>query len=167
MNILFVCTGNTCRSSMAEGIFKHLIIKLRIENICVSSAGISAFEGDEANEKAIYTLNKKGIDISNHKARQLSKDIINESDLILTMTKSHKRMILNALPELSHKVYTLKEYVFIINEEETTGKNLDIDDPFGLDYNVYEKVAQEIEEQLIEIINNIDKIKIKEKYTIK
>ena len=71
-------------------------------------------------------------------------------------------MILNALPEHSRKVYTLKEYVSIINEEEIAGKNLDIDDPFGLDYNVYEKVAQEIEEQLIEIINNIDKIKIKE-----
>lgn len=163
MNILFVCTGNTCRSSMAEGIFKHLIKESKIENVCVSSAGISAFEGDGANEKAIYTLNKKEIDISNHKARQLSKDIIDGSDLILTMTSSHKKMILNALPEHFHKVYTLKEYAFIINGEETAGKNLDIDDPFGLDYNVYEKVAQEIEEQLIEIINNIDEIKINEK----
>lgn len=159
MNILFVCTGNTCRSSMAEGVFKHLIKISNIEDINVSSAGISAFEGDKANEKAVYTLNKKGIDILNHKARQLSKEIINGSDLILTMTNSHKRLILNAMPEYLHKVYTLKEYALIINNEVTAGKNLDIDDPFGLDYNVYEKVSDEIEEQLIKLINNIDKIK--------
>lgn len=156
MNILFVCTGNTCRSSMAEGIFKHLLKDAGKDNINVSSAGINAFEGDDANEKAIYTLNKKGIDILNHKARLLTKKIINDSDLILTMTNSHKRVILNAAPEYSNKVYTLKEYAFIINNEETEGKNLDIVDPFGLGYNVYEKVAEEIEENLKKIINNLE-----------
>lgn len=157
MNILFVCTGNTCRSSMAEGIFKHLLKNSGNNNINVSSAGINAFEGDDANEKAIYTLNKKGIDILNHKARQLTKKIIIDSDIILTMTKSHKKMIINAAPEYSNRVYTLKEYAFIINNEETEGKNLDIVDPYGLDYNVYEKVAEEIEENLIKIINKIEK----------
>ncbi|MGD9567623.1 MAG: low molecular weight protein arginine phosphatase [Sedimentibacter sp.] len=161
MNILFVCTGNTCRSSMAEGIFKHMLQEKSIENINVSSAGISAFEGDDANEKAIYTLNKKGIDILNHKARQLTNKIIQDADLILTMTKSHKKMITNAMPDYSRKVFTLKEYALLINDEELVGKNLDIDDPYGLDYNVYEKVAEEIEEQLLKIFNNLDKIKEK------
>lgn len=157
MNILIVCTGNTCRSSMAEGIFKHLLKNSGKDNIKVTSAGINAFEGDGANEKAIYTLNKMGIDILNHKARQLTDKIINDSDLILTMTNSHKRMILNAVPEYSNKVYTLKEYAFISNNEDIKGKNLDIVDPFGLDYNVYEKVAKEIEENLKKIINKIEK----------
>ena len=158
MNILLVCTGNTCRSSMAEGIFKQLLKDSDIENIYVSSAGISAFEGDNANEKAIYTLNKKGIELVNHRARQLTKNIINESELILTMTISHKRMIINVAPEHSNKVYTLKEFAYIINNEDENGKNLDIADPYGLDYNEYEKCAIEIEEQLRKIINNIDKI---------
>ena len=157
MNILIVCTGNTCRSSMAEGIFKHLLKNSGKDNINVTSAGIKAFEGDGANEKAIYTLNKMGINILNHKARQLTNKIINDSDLILTMTNSHKRMILNAVPEYSNKVYTLKEYAFISNNEDIKGKNLDIVDPFGLDYNTYEKVAKEIEENLKKIINKIEK----------
>jgi len=155
MNILFVCTGNTCRSSMAEGILKSMLQEMNIDNINVSSAGISAFDGEAANEKAIYTLNKKGIDIRNHRARQLTKKIINESDLILTMTNNHKNMILNVMPEYSDKVFTLKEFACIINNEETRGKNLDVADPFGAGYNVYEISAAEIEEQLNKIIKTM------------
>lgn len=153
MNILFVCTGNTCRSSMAEGILKDMLEKNNIKNINVSSAGISAFEGDNANEKAINTLNNMGIDILNHKARLISKEIIEKSDLILTMTLSHKKMILKFAPEFSNKVYTLKEYALIVNNENNCD-NMDIVDPFGLDYNAYEKTAKEIQEQLTKIISN-------------
>jgi len=137
---------------MAEGILKSMLKEMNIEDINVSSAGISAFEGEPANEKAIVTLNKKGIDIKNHRARQLTREIINKSDLILTMTGSHKKMILNLFPESSHKVYTLKEYACIASEEEVAGKNLDIADPYGFGYDVYEKTAGEIEEHLKKII---------------
>lgn len=161
MNILFVCTGNTCRSPMAEGILKSLLKENNMGNINinidVSSAGISAFEGEEANEKAIYTLKNKGIDIKSHKSRQLTKEIINSSDLILTMTNSHKNMILSIMPEHSKKVFTIKEYVYINNGEELAGKNLDIADPYGLNYNDYEKCAEEIEKNLkdiIKVLNN-------------
>ena len=137
---------------MAEGILKSMLKEMNIEDINVSSAGISAFEGEPANEKAIVTLNKKGIDIKNHRARQLTREIINKSDLILTMTGSHKKMILNLFPESSHKVYTLKEYACIVSQEEVAGKNLDIADPYGFGYDVYEKTAGEIEEHLKKII---------------
>jgi len=162
MNILFVCTGNTCRSSMAEGIFKYLLEKSNIEDISVSSAGISVFEGEASNKKAIDALIKKGIDIRDHKARQLTKNIVEESDLILTMTESHKAMILNAVAGCSDRVYTLKEFACIINGENAKGRNLDIADPFGLDYNSYERSAEEIKEQLNKIIKNINAVSMYE-----
>jgi protein-tyrosine phosphatase len=156
MNILFVCTGNTCRSAMAEGIFRDML--KNINNINVSSAGISAFEGDRANDKAAEALMENNIDISGHKARQLTADMIKNSGLVLTMTKSHKMMILNAFPDEKNKIFTLKEYAMAVSGENTDGKNLDIADPFGMDYNVYKKCMLEIKSELIKIINNIDKI---------
>lgn len=158
MNILFVCTGNTCRSPMAEGIFKSMLEERNIESMNISSAGISAFETESANQKAINTLIKDGINIKEHKARQISSEIIKDSDLILTMTSSHKNIILSSIPELSNKIYTLKEYAYLINNENVIGRNLDIADPFGGDYNIYERCALEIKTYLEKIINNIDKI---------
>jgi protein-tyrosine phosphatase len=158
MNILFVCTGNTCRSAMAEGIFRDMLKNKNINNINVSSAGISAFEGDRANDKAAEALMENNIDISGHKARQLTADMIKNSGLVLTMTKSHKMMILNAFPDEKNKTFTLKEYAMAVSGENTDGKNLDIADPFGMDYNVYKKCMLEIKSELIKIINNIDKI---------
>jgi protein-tyrosine-phosphatase len=84
MNILFVCTGNTCRSPMAEGLFKDMLKKNNIDNIRVSSAGISVFPGEQANEKAIKALKEKGIDIRSHRARQAIEEI-DKADLIWAM----------------------------------------------------------------------------------
>lgn len=170
MKILFVCTGNTCRSPMTEGIFKHLLKEKNIEGINVSSAGISVFPGEPANEKAIAILKDKGIDITKHKARQLSDEIMS-ADIILTMTSNHKKFIEyyfkadetfpchkpdETSPCLTPKVFTLKEFSSKVSKEKLI--NSDIDDPYGKNYDEYKRVSDEIEKELFKIINNIHRL---------
>lgn len=88
-NILFVCSGNTCRSPMAEGLFRDLLVKRQISHIVCQSAGVSAFPGDPAAENAVAVLREWGIDISGHRSRPVSAPLLEEADLILCMTKTH------------------------------------------------------------------------------
>lgn len=141
MHILFVCTGNTCRSSMAEAILKHRIKNNGEEfsDVTVSSAGVSAYPGDSASPNAVKALAEMGIDLAGHSASLLTEDMIKNADLILTMTEGHKRMVLVMDPSSSDKVWTLKEFVGIRG-------NIDILDPYGMDLNTYKKSAAEIKE---------------------
>ena len=140
MNILFVCTGNTCRSPMAEGTFKDMLKKNNIANINVSSAGISVFPGEHANENAIAALKEKGIDIEEHRAKQLT-DEIKKADLILTMTLGHKKVIADYFKHKTGEpplgLFTLKEFAAIVSAENLI--TADINDPYGLNYKMYIK----------------------------
>lgn len=115
--ILFVCTGNTCRSPMAESIMKHLIDKKRVKDIKVLSCGLSADVGQPMNENAVTALKSLDIKPHKHKARQFEKKFLEEYNLILTMTNSQKELL------QGHK------NVFTIGELTSTE---DINDPYGL-----------------------------------
>ncbi len=150
MYILFICTGNTCRSSMAEGIMNYLISSKRLnDKITCSSAGIAAFTGDTASEYAISVLkNEWKIDISEHRSRQATKYDLDRADIILTMTKHHKNQIISLSSEYQDKVYTLKEH--------TGTCDGDIVDPYGQAYTAYKACASELWDLLQRLIISID-----------
>ncbi|WP_408955447.1 protein tyrosine phosphatase [Natroniella sp. ANB-PHB2] len=108
--ILFVCTGNTCRSSMAEVLFKDLLKKTDLNGYDVQSAGLAALKGENAARQAIEVMKKEGLDLTDHQTTPLTSELIVESDLILTMTQRHKLSILDSYPQVADKLYTLKEY---------------------------------------------------------
>lgn len=118
MKILFVCTGNTCRSPMAEHLFRNMAEKEKL-NVEVRSAGISAYIGSPASKKAVEALKEKGVQAS-HKSRPLNKEMIDWADLVLTMTESHKQLVINRFPKAVDKVFVLKE--FVENDQENVQK---------------------------------------------
>ena len=131
MNILFVCTGNTCRSAMAAAIMDKIAREKNLD-VRIESAGIFAGDGAPASENAAEALKDYGIDLSYHRSKPVTRELIGQCDLILTMTDGHK----NALKKAADgKIFTLAEYA---------GEDKDISDPFGGDLETYKKCAGEI-----------------------
>lgn len=143
MNILFVCTGNTCRSPMAEVILKHQ----QLNDVQVRSAGIYAMPNAEMSLHAQQVLNEANM-THQHLATQLSITEVEWADLILTMTTAHKDTIIANFPNTEKKVFTLKEYT---NE----GSLENVVDPYGGHKAIYEETFAELNaliEQLVKIL---------------
>ena len=128
MNIVFVCTGNTCRSPMAEAIAKFIVKNKNINNIKITSAGIKVTNSYPININAKKALNEIGVFLENHISKLLDQKIIDNSDKIITMTKNHKKFIISKFG-IDNKVFTLSEIAENIF--------IDVEDPYMCDFNKY------------------------------
>lgn len=144
LSVLFVCSGNTCRSPMAKGILEKMFEK---KNVFVYSAGTIARKGSLPSEFAIIAAQKYGADISHHLSSPLTKELINDADLILVMSPKHKDAVIELVPEAKSKTFLLREYASGINEE--------VEDPIGAPLQVFEKVAAIINENLVKVAEKI------------
>ena len=141
MNILFVCTGNTCRSPMCEGFFRKLIRDAKRTDLQCESAGLAAFPASPASSNAVEVMKQAGIDLSGHRASGLTAERIEKADRIIVMTASHKAAILNRCPEARSKVFLLGEFA-------SGPSKGDIADPFGGNTGVYQECFREMKSAL-------------------
>ena len=140
MKIMFVCTGNTCRSAMAEAIFKKMVDS----SVEVYSSGTISVSGKSPSKNTVEVCKSHGIDVSNHKSTYFRDSCIAEMDLVLTFERTHRHRIEIHYPDLN--VCTIRQF---IGEYPP-----DIPDPFGGDYNVYENCY-------LEICRALEKVKLR------
>jgi protein-tyrosine-phosphatase len=135
-NVLFVCTGNICRSPLAAALLVRGLKEQGVE-VTVTSAGTGAWDGAPASEGAYLVGLERGLDLSGHRARLLSRDVVEQADLILTMARHHRARV----DELGGegRVFVLGEYA------GREGDDVEVSDPFGGDLGVYRDTCVELE----------------------
>lgn len=136
MKVVFVCTGNICRSPMAEYMLRDKVASRPVD-LEIGSAGVAATRGRPPSPPAVQVLKRRGIDeVALHRARPVSDLTVSRGDLLLTMTRSHRAQLPPSVEEAGAEVHLLKEYV---------GQGGSISDPYGAGVDVYEQLYRELD----------------------
>lgn len=149
--MLLVCTGNTCRSPMAQAILTKLLqsSKTGAEEYEILSAGLSTIAGLSASPEAVKTMAAEGIDLTYHKSCQLDANLIHNADYILTMTGAQRDYLQDKFSDKAPVIYTLYEFV---------GEDKDIIDPLGRGLDAYQECAAQFKELLPQVLNKLQNV---------
>lgn len=141
--VLFVCTGNICRSPMAEGLFRELV--QGDPEIEVSSAGISAYDGEGPSDHSVEVLREQGINITAQRSQMLTPEIVDKATFIVGMTRGHQQAIQSCFPASAEKLFVLREFV---SGMDIDSRDIDVPDPIGMGRNEYERTRNLIQEAM-------------------
>lgn len=149
--ILFVCTGNSCRSVMAEGLLRLAMEQRGRKDVQIMSAGTDTMPGMGPTMETVEAMSPEGVDISGHLSRQLTPDLVRHADAIFCMAEHHREQILTNIPEVQSKVFLLKAF-----ENDLSG-DMDIPDPIGQPMSVYHHCAVVIKDAVKRVADWIER----------
>jgi protein arginine phosphatase len=147
MHILFVCTGNTCRSPMAQGLLREALAARGIDQVTVASAGTGAWEGAPTSEGAYLVGLEHDLDLSEHQARLLTREMVREADLVLAMSGHHLARVAELGGE--HKVHLLGSYA------GRDAARSEVTDPYGADLASYRTTFGELQELIGMVVSRV------------
>lgn len=147
MRILFVCTGNTCRSAIAEAVARNVTIERGLSDLEIQSAGTSAWDGAPASDGALLVGLERGLDLSQHRSQTLTRDLIRDADLVLAMGPHHLERI-EAMGGAGRS-YLLTDFA------SHGASSRPVNDPIGGELDVYRTTADELEQEVRRVLDRI------------